>query len=134
MKIHNIIILLFTVLTFTFSSCKTKEYIEVPVETIKTEYIHQIDSIYLHDSIFTQITQRGDTVFIDRFKYKVKEVYKIDTVHKTDTIPKIVKVTETIEVNKLHSWQKSLMWIGGVGIFGLLAFLIRKFSIWKLLF
>jgi hypothetical protein len=35
--------------------CKTKEYIEVPVEVekVKIEYVHKLDSIYLHDSIFT---------------------------------------------------------------------------------
>ena len=63
--------------------CKVKEYIEVPVEVekIKTEYVHQLDSIYLHDSISTYIIQKGDTVFIDRYKYKIKEVFRTDTVH-----------------------------------------------------
>ena len=120
----------------TFSSCKTKEYIEVPVEVekVKTEYIHKLDSVYLHDSISTYIVQKGDTVFVDRYKYKIKEVYKTDTTHRVDSIPKIVTVNKVVEVNKLYSWQKSLMWIGGVGIVGLLIFLIGKLGIWKLLF
>jgi len=43
---------------FLLQGCKVKEYIEVPVEVekVKTEYVHKIDSIYLHDSISTQIT------------------------------------------------------------------------------
>ena len=118
--------------------CKTKEYIEVPVEIekVKIEYVHKLDSIYLHDSIFTQIVQRGDTIFVDRYKFKVKEVYKTDTIHQIDSIPKIVEVKtkEIVEVNKLYSWQKALMWTGGVGILILLGFLINKFKIWKSLF
>lgn len=123
---------------FLLQGCKVKEYIEVPVEVekVKTEYVHKIDSIYLHDSISTQITQKGDTVFIEKYKQYVKSVYKIDTIHKTDSIPKImqVKVTETIQVNKLYLWQKILMYVGGVGILVLLGFIIYKFKIWKLLF
>ena len=125
-------------LTLLLQGCKTKEYIEVPVEVekVKTEYIHQRDSIYLHDSIATYIVQKGDTVFVDRCKYKIKEVYKTDTVIKIDSIPKVIKVREKqiVEVNKVHTWQKALMWVGGVGILVLLGFLINKFKIWKLLF
>ena len=122
MKSKVIILSLLMGLLFTVSSCKTKEYIEVPVEVekVKTEYIHKLDSVYLHDSISTYIVQKGDTVFVDRYKYKIKEVYKTDTIHRVDSIPKIVTVNKVVEVNKLYSWQKSLMWIGGVGIIGLL--------------
>lgn len=136
MKSKVIILSLLMGLLFTVSSCKTKEYIEVPVEVekVRTEYIHKLDSVYLHDSISTYIVQKGDTVFVDRYKYKIKEVYKTDTIHRVDSIPKIVTVNKVVEVNKLYSWQKSLMWIGGVGIIGLLIFLIGKLGIWKLLF
>lgn len=131
------LILLLGLLT-VLQGCKTKEYIEVPVEVekVKIEYVHKLDSIYLHDSIFTQIVQRGDTIFVDRYKFKVKEVYKTDTIHQIDSIPKIVEVKtkEIVEVNKLYSWQKALMWTGGVGILILLGFLINKFKIWKSLF
>lgn len=136
MKSKVITLSLLMGLLFTFSSCKTKEYIEVPVEVekVKTEYIHKLDSVYLHDSISTYIVQKGDTVFVDRYRYKIKEVYKTDTIHRVDSIPKIVTINKVVEVNKLYSWQKSLMWIGGVGIIGLLIFLIGKLGIWKLLF
>ena len=130
------IILWLVCLMLSLSSCKTKEYIEVPVEVekVKIEYVHKLDSVYLHDSISTYIIQRGDTVFIDRYKFKVREVYRTDTIHRIDSIPQIVTVNKVTEVNKLYSWQKTLMWIGGVGIVGLLMFLIGKLGIWKLLF
>lgn len=125
------IILMFTLL---LSGCKTTEYIKVPVETIRTEYKVQKDSIYLHDSINVYTETKGDTVYITKLKYKIKETFKTDTILKRDSIPVIVEVEKVVEVNKLHSWQKTLMWIGGVGVLVLLGFVINKFKIWKLLF
>lgn len=137
-KFKYIIIPLFVSLVFITQSCKIKEYVEVPVEVekVKIEYVHKLDSIYLHDSVATYIMQRGDTVFVDRYKYKIKEVYRTDTIHKIDSIPKVVqvKVKEVVEVNKLNFIQKILMWAGGVGILLILGFLICKFKVWKLLF
>lgn len=125
------IILMFTLL---LSGCKTTEYIKVPVETVRTEYKVQKDSIYLHDSINVYTETKGDTVYITKLKYKIKETFKTDTVLKGDSIPVIVEVEKVVEVNKLHSWQKTLMWIGGVGLLVLLGIGINKFKIWKLLF
>ena len=125
------IILIFTLL---LSGCKTTEYIKVPVETVRTEYKVQKDSIYLHDSINVYTETKGDTVYITKLKYKIKETFKTDTVLKRDSIPVIVEVEKIVEVNKLHSWQKNLMWIGGVGLLVLLGIGINKFKIWKLLF
>lgn len=125
------IILMFTLL---LSGCKTTEYIKVPVETVRTEYKVQKDSIYLHDSINVYTETKGDTVYITKLKYKIKETFKTDTILKRDSIPVIVEVEKVVEVNKLHSWQKTLMWIGGVGLLVLLGIGINKFKIWKLLF
>lgn len=120
--------------TLLLSGCKTTEYIKVPVETVRTEYKVQKDSIYLHDSINVYTETKGDTVYITKLKYKIKETFKTDTVLKRDSIPVIVEVEKVVEVNKLHSWQKTLMWIGGVGLLVLLGMGINKFKIWKLLF
>lgn len=125
------IMLMFTLL---LSGCKTTEYIKVPVETVRTEYKVQKDSIYLHDSINVYTETKGDTVYITKLKYKIKETFKTDTILKRDSIPVIVEVEKVVEVNKLHSWQKTLMWIGGVGLLVLLGIGINKFKIWKLLF
>ena len=125
------LILIFTLL---LSGCKTTEYIKVPVETVRTEYKVQKDSIYLHDSINVYTETKGDTVYITKLKYKIKETFKTDTILKRDSIPVIVEVEKVVEVNKLHSWQKTLMWTGGVGLLVLLGIGINKFKIWKLLF
>lgn len=129
---YKFVLIILLVFSLAFSSCKTTEY--VPVEKIKTEYIHNIDSIYLHDSINTYILQKGDTVYINKYKYKVKEVYKTDTICKTDTIPILKPVDRIVEVNRLYWWQKTLIYIGGVGLFTLLGFILNKIKIWKLVF
>ena len=94
-------------------SCKTTtKVVEIPVETIKTEYIEQIkyDSIYHKDSIY--IMQKGDTVYNNKVQYLYKYKYLRDTINITDTIPKIVTVKDTQYVNQLYTWQKILIVIG----------------------
>lgn len=100
-------------------SCKTStKIIEVPVEVIKKEYIHdtKIDSVYIRDSI--DRWQKGDTLFITKYFTKYKYVNRVDTILKVDTIPKIVSTTieKKVEVNHIHWYQKLLMWLGGITI------------------
>lgn len=72
------------------------------------------DTLVWRDSIYHYI--KGDTVVIERW-HTTQQVNKwvvTDTIR--DTIPKVVTVIETRiqEVNKLHWWQKVLMWLGGI--------------------
>lgn len=104
-----------------FSGCRTK-YISVPVETFHKDsiYSHQLkrDSIYFRDSVY--VREKGDTVFVDKFKYLYKEICKTDTfrVERTDT------VTTVVEVEKpLTRWQKLKMELGGIA-FGVCVALI----------
>lgn len=116
-------------------SCKVHEYVEVPVETIKTEYIYngRVDSIVVKDSIDRYIN--GDTVILYKNHIQYRYINRTDTIVRTDTIPKIteVKIKETVEVNRLKWYQESLMWIGGVAM--LLSFLylfyVLKIKRWK---
>ena len=96
----------------TIISCTTTKIVEVPVETIKTEYIEQVkyDSIYSKDSIY--IMQKGDTIYNNKVQYLYKYKYLRDTINITDTIPKIVTVKDTQYVNQLYTWQKILIIIG----------------------
>lgn len=96
----------------TIVSCTTTKIVEVPIETIKTEYIEQVkyDSIYSKDSIY--IMQKGDTIYNNKVQYLYKYKYLRDTINITDTIPKIVTVKDTQYVNQLYTWQKLLMIIG----------------------
>ena len=96
----------------TIISCTTTKIIEVPVETIKTEYIEQVkyDSIYSKDSIY--IMQKGDTIYNNKVQYLYKYKYLRDTINITDTIPKIITVEKVQYINQLYTWQKFLIVIG----------------------
>ena len=99
------------------SACKTTtKIVEVPVEVVKKEYIHdtKIDSIYIRDSI--DRWQKGDTLYITKWHTKFKYINKVDTLIKTDSIPKIVSVEKKVEVNHIYWYQKLLMWLGGITI------------------
>lgn len=101
------------------SACKTTTKIvevpvEVPVEVVKKEYIHdtKIDSVYIRDSV--DRWQKGDTLYITKWHTKFKYINKVDTIVKTDSIPKIVPVVKEVGVNHIYWWQKALMWVGGI--------------------
>lgn len=112
-------------------SCTSTKYIEVPTETIKTEYKDNIvkDIIYVKDS--SDINIRGDTIY--KTKYIYKYIYKIDTIaiYRTDSIPKVIKVESVKEVNKLKNWQIILMVLGGGAIIIIISN-VKRF-IWKLM-
>ena len=117
----------------TIVSCTTTKIVEVPVETIKTEYIEQVkyDSIYSKDSIY--IMQKGDTIYNNKVQYLYKYKYLRDTINITDTIPKIVTVKDTQYVNQLYTWQKILI-VVGIGfilywIIKLVIYIKSKFNI-----
>lgn len=55
---------------------------------VRTDTFAKMDSVYVHDSVYTYHT--GDTVFINKVRYKdrIRNVYKVrtDTLIKTDSI------------------------------------------------
>lgn len=107
------------------SSCTTTKYVEIPVENTKIEYRdrHTIDTIYRNDS--TIIKDKGDTVFIEKFKYLYKTKEIRDTINITDTITVVKTVEVTKEINKLHNWQLILMVLGG-GLLGLIGYKVLR--------
>ena len=109
----------------TIISCTTTKIVEVPIETIKTEYIEQVkyDSIYSKDSIY--IMQKGDTIYNNKIQYLYKYKYLRDTINVTDTIPKIVTIKDVQYINQLYTWQKILIVIGiGVILYWVIKLLI----------
>lgn len=120
-----------TIVLICCTGCKQTEYVEVPVETVRTEYVHKTDSFYQHDSIWTLIEKKGDTVFVDKYKEKFRYITKTDTINKTDTITKVLHVTKVVEVNKLKKWQKILMLLGGGFLVSLITIIIYKIKKWR---
>lgn len=113
--------------------CSSTKYVEVPVETVRTEYINQLkrDSVYIHDSINVLI--KGDTIYKTTTKYIYKYVHSKDTLLIRDTIPKIVtkEITKEVEVNKLKWYQTMLIYLGlGTTMFLVIKALINKIKSW----
>lgn len=122
------ILYIIPIILFLCSCSAQKQIIEIPVEVVKTEYIHdvKVDSVYVRDSIDRYV--KGDTVFIYKEHTKYKYLNKIDTIVKVDSVPKIVR-TETVkevEVNHIKWYQKALMWIGGITSLSLIGIIIYK--------
>lgn len=80
-----------------------------------TTYITKLqrDSIYLRDSIYHEIIQKGDTVFVntDRWHTAYKEKLRVDTCYiaKTDTVTKTITVME-----KKTWWQHTKETLGNI--------------------
>jgi hypothetical protein len=109
------------------TSCTTTRVVTVPEVKTDTTYItkHQRDSIWLHDSI--HVTERGDTIRIERWhtKYIEREVH--DTLYraKTDSIPVPYEVVK--EVPRQKSWfERTMFSVGIIALMALALFLAMK--------
>jgi len=113
-----------------FTSCKSVEY--VPVIEHHTDTLIQTklqhDSIYINDS--TVITEKGDTVKIEKWhtKYVEKQVHDTLYIAKNDTVPQPYPVIKEVPA-ELSWWQQTrlhlsniLLWL--VGIIGV-AYIVR---------
>ena len=104
-------------------SCTTTKYVEVPKVHTDTLYVSktQKDIIYLHDSIFVNQWQSGDTIYQtrDRWRTEWRDRLVTDTVlHLVrDTVPKPYPVIQEKKVEKaLTWWQRFRMMLGDIAI------------------
>ena len=108
--------IVFVILSILFLfGCRTQKDIQyVPVQTTKIEYQDRLqrDSIHVLDSVF--IHQKGDTVWLERYKTVYKEYLKHDSVSKTDTIRVPCPVTVEKPVNYITGWQHFQIWLGRI--------------------
>ena len=118
-----IIWLVFLIAISLLASCRQVEYVTVEKVRIDTTYITkwQRDSVWLHDSIM--VTDKGDTVRIERWhtKYVEKQVHDTTYVATHDTIPQPYPI-ETIKMveKELNWWQRLRLWIGNIGLLAIL--------------
>ena len=95
------------------AGCSRAQY--VPVETVRRDSIYltqiQRDSIYKYDSI--HVRDKGDTVFVDRYKYLFVDKLRRDTLYvcRTDTI----RVPYPVE-RELTAWQRVKLEAGGYAV------------------
>ena len=109
------------------TSCTTTRVVTVEKVKTDTTYItkQQRDSIWLHDSI--HVTERGDTIRIERWhtKYVEREVH--DTLYRarTDSIPVPYEVVK--EVPRQKSWfERTMFSVGIIALMALALFLAMK--------
>ena len=101
--------------------CKSVEY--VPVIEHHTDTLIQTkvqhDSIYINDS--TVITEKGDTVKIEKWhtKYVEREVHDTTYISKTDSIPKPYPVIQELPA-QLTWWQQTRLHIANILLWALL--------------
>ena len=114
-------------LLLLFASCTKTEYITV--EKVRTDTLWQNhtkhDSIWVHDSI--HVTDKGDTVRIEKWHTKYVETEKHDTVYKarTDSVPVPYPVTQYVEKPR-SKFEKGLMGVGILSLMALVVFIAFK--------
>jgi hypothetical protein len=114
-------------------SCTTTRVVTVERVKNDTTYItkQQRDSIWLHDSI--HVTERGDTISIERWhtKYIEREVH--DTLYraKTDSIPVPYEVIKEVPA-ELSWWQTARIYLANILLYAILIFGIIKLGKWHL--
>lgn len=114
-------------------SCKTKEYVTVPVHHTDTLRLtqHHRDSIYLHDSTFVREFVQGDTVRIitEMWHTKYRDRLKTDTLYRsrTDSVPVPYPVVKEVK-KPLNFFEKSMMGTGIASIVGLIFYIFILFK------
>lgn len=125
--LYIVIFVVAILLCALMSGCKSVEYVFVPEHhtdtLIQTKLIH--DSIYINDS--TVITEKGDTVTIEKWhtKYVEKQVHDTLYISKTDSVPKPYPVKEYIEKPR-STFEKILIGVGLLTILSLIVFIVWK--------
>ena len=115
------------------TSCTTTRVVTVERVKNDTTYItkQQRDSIWLHDSI--HVTERGDTISIERWhtKYIEREVH--DTLYraKTDSVPVPYEVIKEVPA-ELSWWQTARIHLANILLYAILIFGIIKLGKWHL--
>ena len=115
-------------LLFFVCSCKTTEYVEMPV--VHTEYIYKEsrDTSYLRDSVYIKEVQKGDTVRITEYRdrYRFRYITTTDTIVRVDSVA-VPYPVEVVKVDHQQTWlQETLMIIGICFIIGLVIRLLLK--------
>ena len=122
-----LVIILGLLVLWALCSCTKTEYITV--EKVRTDTVWQNhtkhDSIWVHDSI--HVTDKGDTVRIEKWHTKYVETEKHDTVYKsrTDSVPVPYPVTQYVEKPR-SKFEKGLMGVGIISLMALVVFIAFK--------
>ena len=126
------IMLSVVLLCSSITSCRQIRYVPVAVESVVHDSVYltsqRVDSVYVRDSV--HVTDKGDTVVVNRYQYIYKYRDHIDTlyINRIDTI----RQPYPVEVEKkLSSWQQIKINLGGYAIFFLIVLAYIVFRLLK---
>ena len=110
------------ILAWMMSSCKVQDCIPETIVRDSIRVEQKLDSIYLYekDSIF--IKEKADTVFIEKYITRYKDVLKVqrDTLYQDNKVVE-VKVEEYV--------PQRIKWLAGIGGAAILYCIVR-FALW----
>lgn len=123
-----IVIILVSLIICLFTGCKsTHEVQTVFIHTTDTltQTVNTRDSIHVHDSIHVKEWQKGDTIYIDRYKQRIEYIDRLqhDSIYiaRTDTV---YRDREKVIEKRLTWWQQIKQTIGGIAVFALILSLL----------
>lgn len=121
--------IIFIIILIILTACTQTKYIEVPVETIKNNYINTVqkDTLIIRDSVDRWL--KGDTILITKYKYVYQTQYIHDTIIKNDTITNTIYVDKIVTINELKDYQKFLIYTGLFSIVFIIFVLYKKFKL-----
>lgn len=110
------------ILVWMMSSCKVQDCIPETIVRDSIRVEQKLDSIYLYekDSIF--IKEGRDTIFVEKYITRYKDVLKVQR----DTIYQDNSVVEVREVRYIPGVVKVFAWIGGSAVLLALIWLVLK--------
>lgn len=128
-------VLWIVLLLLCFCSCAREIYVPVETVTHHTDTLRlttlRVDSVFQRDSV--SLIQRGDTVFLTKYRDRFRYRDRIDTVYKATVDTARISVPYPVE-RKLTKWEKTKQDVGGMAIGGLVIavcvvviWLIKKF-------
>ena len=132
-----LVVILIALIMMLLCGCKSVEY--VPVIEHHTDTLIQTkvqhDSIYINDS--TVITEKGDTVKIEKWhtKYVEKQVHDTLYIAKNDTVPQPYPVIKEVPA-ELTWWQQFRLHIANILIYILLGiggYYLLKYALKRIL-
>ena len=120
--IQTIVAALIAGILLFFVGCKTIDCIPETIvkDSIRTEY--KLDSIYLYEKDSVFIKEKADTVFVEKYITRYKDVMKIER----DTIYQENKVVEVKVEKYIPTFVKVMAWIGGALSLLLLIWVVLK--------
>ena len=110
------------VVALMLSGCKAQDCIPETIvrDSIRTEY--KLDSIYLYQRDSIHIREKADTVFVNKYVTRYKDVLKIER----DTIWQENTTVEVQEVKYIPEIVKWFAWIGAAAVL----YVLLRIALW----